>query len=193
METVESIIAISGGIVAIVGGLVALWFRLRKKPDAKPTISAGKESTVIGGGAKNSAVASGKQSAAAVDKGVAIGSGQQGPIVIAQQGSNVSINTNTTVRREELQTSEVTAVRDPFRKGIRLQEEDRHDEAIRAFEKAFAAAPNEEIRVSIHIQIGLSLMSLSRLPQAEGHFREAADALGHDRPAEDPREKSDEH
>lgn len=176
METIAVIVGIIAGVVAIVSGIVGVWFRLRKKPAEKPDTRADTKATAIGGDVKNSAVASGEQAAAAVDKGVAIGSGQQGPIVIAQQGSNVSVNTNTTVRQEELQ-SEGPAVGDAYTEGLHLQAEDQHEEAIRAFERAFAATRDERNRAALHILISTSFLRLGRLPQAEGHLGEALDAV----------------
>jgi tetratricopeptide (TPR) repeat protein len=150
------------------------WFR--NKPEAKPGINESSNSTAIGGAAKNSAVAAGEKSAAAAGKGVAIGPGQQAPIVIVQPGAQVSVNTNTTVRREELQ-SEGPAVGDAYTEGVHLQAEDRHEKAIRAFERAFAATHDERNRAALHILISTSLLKLGRLPQAEGHLGEALDAV----------------
>lgn len=175
MGTIETIVAIVGGIVAAIAAAVGIWMQLRK-PHGKPSIKADTKSTAIDGDVKNSAVASGEQAVAAVDKGVAIGSGQQGPIVIAQEGSNVSVSTNTTVRQEELQ-SEGPAVGDAYTKGVHLQAEHRHEEAIRAFERAFAATRDERNRAALHILISTSLLKLGRLPQAEGHLGEALDAV----------------
>jgi len=64
-------------------------------------------------------------------------------------------------------------VRDPFEEGRRLQNAEQHEAAIAEFEKAFAAAKNDSQRCALHILIGNSLAALSRLPEAEGHYRQA--------------------
>lgn len=123
-------------------------------------------------------MAPGKQSAAAADKGVAIGSEQQGLIVIVQPGAIANVNINTPVRTEKLQASEVPAVREAYKEGVDLQAAERHEEAITAFERAFAAASDERDRADIHIRISTSLLKLGRLRQAEEHLREALRVSG---------------
>lgn len=193
MGTIETIVVIVGGIVGIIAAVVGVWLQLRKKPDVKPSVTADNKSTAIGGDVQSAAVAAGEKSAAAAGKGVAIGSGQQAPIVIVQPGAIVSVNTNVSLRTQALETSEVSAVRDAYRGGVNAKADGRHEEAIREFERAFAATVDERSRASLHIEIGTSQMSLSRLAEAEGHFREAADALEQHRREEESREKSHEH
>lgn len=74
-------------------------------------------------------------------------------------------------------------VRNPFEEGRRLQEEGKHLDAIREFEKAFATAEDDRQRAALHIIIGvsISLSDRSKLGEAEGHLRQAlaiAEELG---------------
>jgi tetratricopeptide (TPR) repeat protein len=77
-------------------------------------------------------------------------------------------------------------VRDHFQEGQRLQSAQRHEAAIREFEKAFAAAENDNQRCALHILIGNSFAQLDELKVAEGHYHEALSAAqrGRDREGE---------
>ena len=172
------LISAAGSVIGtlIVAPLKWLSSKIRGQPSAQASdhsIAAGRDVT--------GQVAMGDHSTIVSGQGVAVG-GQAGTtIVIVQAGAAISLNTNASVRTHELQSSGLPAVRDPYGRGIRLQEAGCHEDAIREFEKAFAAAPDERARASIHIQIGISLMSLSRLTEAEGHFREADQVIDQDR------------
>ncbi len=107
----------------------------------------------------------------------AVGRDQQGPIVIIHEGGYANINTNTTVYAGKTQLPEGSAVADELQEGIRCQQGERHPQAVRAFERAFAAAADERDRATLHILIGNSYMKLGRLIEAEAHFLEARDDI----------------
>ncbi len=69
--------------------------------------------------------------------------------------------------------SALAPTRDHFIEGERLQEADRHDEAIKEFQTAFASADTNGQRGALHALMGISQIILGRLAQAEGSFREA--------------------
>ncbi len=175
-----ALVATLVSVVLAVLGLLAAWYWRQRGSPAKAVVEADDRSVAAGGDVTGQ-VATGDQSTIASGQGVAVGGQPAGPVVIAQPGANVSVNTNVSVRTHQLQSSALPAVRDPYGRGMRLQEADSHEQSIREFENAFAAAPDERARASIHIQIGISLMSLSRLTEAEGHFRQAAQVIDQDR------------
>ena len=72
-----------------------------------------------------------------------------------------------------LPEAEKPEVRDHFREGERLQDAERHREAIEEYEKAFAAAEDDSQRAALHILIGNSYLRLSELQEAERHYRQA--------------------
>jgi tetratricopeptide (TPR) repeat protein len=111
------------------------------------------------------------------DRGVAVGGDQPisgalvtgehpGWVIVAQTGASVNVYT------EGLQHAKAE-VQHPFDEGKRLQEAEKHEAAITQFEKAFAASENDSQRYVLHLRIGNSFLYLGRLPEAEGHYRQA--------------------
>ena len=153
------------------------WFRTREKPDAKPSVRAEDKSIASGRNIIDSTVTTGGQPTVAKESGVAIGAGQRAPTIIVQAGANVNFY------QGEFAASQDPEASDAYAEGVRLQDEEKHLEAISEFERAFSAARDHRNRAALHVQIGISFLKISRLTEAEGHFRQASDALQRDNDA----------
>lgn len=163
-------------IITIVAGTFTIaeftWKPIRRFVLRRSEQTASQASST-GVGASGTAVA-GDMRTTADRSGVAVAARQQAPTIIAQAGANVNFY------QGEFQRSQDPEASDAYAEGVRFQEEERHREAIRAFERAFAAARDPRNRANLHLLIGISLLRLSRTTEAEGHFREASDALQSD-------------
>jgi tetratricopeptide (TPR) repeat protein len=63
--------------------------------------------------------------------------------------------------------------RGDFEKAYALYAEQKYREAIPAFEECFSPQATSRERAALHILIGNCFLNLSRLDEAEGHYREA--------------------
>lgn len=92
----------------------------------------------------------------------------KGNVFFAEPGATVNVYVDGLPRAG-------APVRDPFEEGRRLQSAEQHESAIAEFEKAFAAAENDSQRCALHILIGNSFLTLTRIVQAESEYRQALD------------------
>lgn len=154
--------ATMGIIVGLAGvgltllGILAAWIWQSRRPERTARAETG---GLAAAGDQHIAGSLATSTAVVVDRPVG------GPTIIAQPGSTVIYVDGLPQARPE--------VRGHFQEGRRLQEAEEHEAAIREFENAFAAAKDDSQRCALHTLIGSGLLDLSRLPEAEGHYRQA--------------------
>ena len=143
---IATLASLAVGLAALVGAW--LWRKAQVSSEAhadRGAVAAGRDQTVSG------AVVTGDRA---------------GPVIVAQPGATVNVYYDGLPQAPP-------QVRDPFEEGERLQDAEQHEAAIAEFEKAFAAADNDSQRCALHTLIGNSFLHTSRLPEAEGRYREA--------------------
>ena len=166
--TIQAILAAVGFVAALITIVEFVWKPIRRLlglTDARQNTVHAEGHAVAAGGNIRAPTVTG-QGAIATDQAAAVTAPGAGTVIVAQPGANVTIYIDGLPAAEP-------QVHDPFEEGRRFQDQDRHEEAIKAFQRALASATDPSHRGALHLFIGISHHSLSQFPQAEGSYTEA--------------------
>jgi len=142
----------------------AVWNKLR----GRPTVQADHGAIAAGGNQIINAPVATSGGTIATGQATIVTSPTGGPTIIVQPGATADF----AIYVDNLPNAPAPT-RDHFLEGQRLQEADRHDEAIKEFQAAFADADTDSQRGALHLLLGISQSILGRPSQAEGSFQEA--------------------
>jgi len=150
-------------LVGCVAGIGAL-FRSPTKSTTK--VVADRGSIAAGGNQTVGAPVATNDSTIATDQSTVVTNPSGGQTIIVQPGGTANFITYVDGWHE-------VSNRDHFEEGLKLQEAEKHEEAIREFHAAFVNADTDSHRGVLHLLVGISQYMLSRFAQAEGSFRES--------------------